>query len=378
MLKLRVCKLVTLALVFFLIDTEVCGQAERVVCSFSRSAAHRTGEYAFPIKDIPVELCTHVVFSRIEIDTTTKAYLVKGATFNEDWQKIQSLRQANPQLKLIISIQSLTIMHIASVEEQRKTLIENILGTMETLDLDGVEILLTDVAFAFSEEIFPLVEDLKSRFVAAGRPACEVIVLVEIENSWIDYKRLCSLVDFVHLIAFNDRKPVYRGSDLNPFSKVLFNVGDSKNLTLERAVQYWIDSKCPASKIVLTTVYMAQTYTLAKAKHTGQVEELTDLCSLSIESHYCRYNEFCQILKSGEWTLGWDDMEGLAPHAIQGDRWVAYENEASMQRKGEIARAKGLAGVFGVSLDNDDYLANCGPVYPLTKALRRSFLQTTD
>uniref|UniRef100_A0A182QAE1 GH18 domain-containing protein n=1 Tax=Anopheles farauti TaxID=69004 RepID=A0A182QAE1_9DIPT len=371
-------KLLILALVFVLITPpDVCVRTERVVCSFwSSESSSRVGEYTFHIQNIPAGLCTHVAFYSIAIDFRSKELLIEKPEHGDavsDWQKFLDLKRVNPQIKLLITIQTPLVMRVAAVEQHRKKLIKSIVGYVETLNLDGVEIFWRG---DFDSGYFLLIEELKSHLVEAGRSACEVTVLVEIDKKTTEHERLCRLADFVHVIGTRERRPEYHGPDQKPIANALYAVAGVQNLTLERALQHWIDSKCPANKLTLVTVFMAQGFRLVDENETGEVHELTELSFLRNGSSYCGYIEFCQILKNSEWSIGWDDAEGLAPHATQGDRWVSFENVASIERKGEISRAMGLAGVYGAALETDDYLGKCGTVYPLIKALRRSFLQT--
>uniref|UniRef100_A0A182R080 GH18 domain-containing protein n=1 Tax=Anopheles farauti TaxID=69004 RepID=A0A182R080_9DIPT len=381
MVAFGVPKLVILALVFVLTTPpDVCVRAERVVCSFwsSSGASTRVGEYSIPLNDIPTGLCTHVTFYYIEMTYESHELIIPDPKTDNEWQMFLDLKRTNPEIKLVIIIVPRLVMRFMTVHDKRKNLVESIVKNVETLNLDGVELFWSGDGLLREEGFMRLVEELKSHLVEAGRPECEVSVLVELDKKSIDHEELCSIADYVHVLGNAERRPEYRGPDKKPIANALFDMDEVEGLTLEQAVQFWIDSKCPASKMALATVFPAQVYSMANAKESGQGDDLNGLCLLRNDTSYCGYIEFCQLLKDGEWNVEWDDTEGFLQHATQGDRWVSFESVASMERKGELARTKGLAGVYAVSLDKDDYLGKCGTVYPLTKALRRSFLQTMN
>ncbi|XP_050079338.1 endochitinase-like [Anopheles maculipalpis] len=339
--------------------------AERFVCYFSSFATQRSGEYKFETADIPVSLCTHVVYDHFEINFFSKNFRPSKLP----WQKFSELKRIKPDLKLLLSV-----LEVADDSTSRKTLIGNIIQYVEWMKVDGVELFWSG---GNGQMYFTMVQELQSSFVAAGHPTWEVDVLVPIDKAVVDHARLCRLVDFVHVLGIGERKPRYHDNSSTPTAKTTLDVGKHKNVTLERALEHLIDANCPANKIVLVVILFAQTYTLGNVNTRDRPKELTTFCNLTRGSPYCAYVEICQKFNESEWTLGSDDTERFAPHAIQGNTWVAYENEASIGQKGEIARRKNLAGVYVFSLDLDDYRGKCGKLYPLTTALSSSFRGTT-
>ncbi|XP_053667648.1 endochitinase-like [Anopheles marshallii] len=371
--------LVSLLLLLLLNPSNGAVSAERIVCSLASSSTERRGEYSYDIADIPTSLCTHIVYDRMEIDMFSSVHLFGEPDPEEsDWKKLSALRRTKPELKLLASIMSPLILELAAEKNSRETLIENILQYMERFQIDGIELFWGGGLYGPEESLFLLIEELKSRFIAAGHSTWEMIVMVEIDRANIDHARLCRFVDYVHVLGMGERKPTHRDNNLTPVAKATFDIDEHTNITLERALQYWIDNSCPANKIVLGVFLLGQPFTIVNGMENGEEpQELMTLCSISKGIPVCSYFELCQKFKESEWTLGYDDTEGLAPHAFQGDQWVAYENEASVARKGEIAKRKKLAGVYSFTLDLDDYRNQCGTLYPLTKALRKSFISTS-
>ncbi|XP_041765990.1 endochitinase-like [Anopheles merus] len=355
--------------------------AERVVCSFSSSAAERTGEYAFEITDIPVSLCTHIVYDSlklaIDVDSndTPNILLANPDVAVGGWRKFAALKSIKPELKLLIGIRNPLIAQAASESDQRKALIELLIEYMSEYKLDGVDLFWGGYGIQSEQSLYLLVEELKSSFRAAGHPTWEVAILVAIDHEGIDHARLGRLLDFVNIIGAGERKPKYGNNSTMPSANALFDVDDQTNMTLNGALQYWIDKGCPADKILLVVFFIAEVFQLKKP---NTVQTQMTYCTVPEDGPFCAYIEMCQKFNESDWTMGWDDTEGLAPHAFQTDYWAAYENEASVGRKGEIAREKGLAGVYAVALDLDDYRGKCGPAYPLLKSLSGSYRQKAN
>uniref|UniRef100_A0A6E8V4E1 Glyco_18 domain-containing protein n=1 Tax=Anopheles coluzzii TaxID=1518534 RepID=A0A6E8V4E1_ANOCL len=361
--------------------SKVFVEAERVVCSFTSGAVYRRGEYAFQMTDIPVSLCTHVVYDRLAIDLYSKDtpyFTLTNPDADEpfdEFEKFSALKRTNPQLKLIICLRSIFIAQVASEPDQRRALIERLVQFMSTYNLDGVELFWADERFKSEESLYLLLEEVKSGFRAANYPTWEVTILIDIDHRGLDHARLCRLLDYVHIAGAGERKPKYGNNSTMPSANALFDVDDQTNMTLNDALQYWIDKGCPADKIVLGVVFIAQVFQLKKP---NTVKTPMTYCTVPEDGPFCAYIEMCQKFNESDWTMGWDDTAGLAPHAFQTDYWAAYENEASVGRKGEIAREKGLAGVYAVALDLDDYRGKCGPAYPLLKSLCGSYRQKAN
>uniref|UniRef100_A0A182SGC1 GH18 domain-containing protein n=1 Tax=Anopheles maculatus TaxID=74869 RepID=A0A182SGC1_9DIPT len=369
----------TLTTLLLLICSNGLINAERVVCSYSSSAVKRPGEYSFQLSDIPLSLCTHVVYDHFDIDYYTYEFLAKDLEFDvwdNGLQKFADLKRNKTDLKLLISIRSPILLRVAGEAIARKTFIANVLSYVEWMKVDGVELFWSG---SDEEVLYSLIEELRSSFVAAGHPSTEVNILAQIDQPVVDHARLCRLADYVHLLVTGERRPIYRGNSLTPTVNTTLDVGEHKNVSFERALDHYIEASCPAEKIVLTTLLIAQTYTLGNVENRDPPKELSTFCTLTKGMAFCVYMDMCQKFNESGWTFGWDDAEGLAPHARQGNVWVSYENEASVGRKGEIARSKQLAGVYVLSLELDDYRGKCGSgLFPLIKAISRSFRGTAN
>ena len=91
------CKVFAGVVLIVLAASNAFVEAERVVCSFSSSAADRTGEYAIEITDIPISLCTHFVYDSLQLaidvhsNDTPNILLVNPDVAVGGWRKFAAL-----------------------------------------------------------------------------------------------------------------------------------------------------------------------------------------------------------------------------------------------------------------------------------------------
>ena len=83
-----------------------------------------------------------------------------------------------------------------------------------------------------------------------------------------------------------------------------------------------------------------------------------------------KFKEICKILQqpSGKWVRVFD-QDRKVPYMHNGDEWVSYEDEESVEAKVEYANKEGLAGLAINNLAYDDFDGRCnsGNKYPLLK-----------
>jgi chitinase len=72
-----------------------------------------------------------------------------------------------------------------------------------------------------------------------------------------------------------------------------------------------------------------------------------------------------------DWDYTWDD-EQQVPHIQNGNQWLGFDDQKSIQLKIEFANSKNLGGAMVWSLDTDDFRGLCGNgPYPILNTINQ-------
>uniref|UniRef100_A0A2M4BNT8 chitinase n=2 Tax=Anopheles marajoara TaxID=58244 RepID=A0A2M4BNT8_9DIPT len=388
-----------LCLAVFLLASLGLGLAQdkRLICYFTNWSPNRAREYHFQIRDIPVDLCTHVTYNYLTVDSQTFEIKSTSRDFDltdEGFKKFSELKESNPDLKLSVAVggweRSLgpDVLHkMASSLDARETFIASAIQFLERYNFDGIEIAWFWPGVSWrggnasdKENFYLLVDEMKRTFQKSGHGSWEVTIHAPLDPSLIPLgfhrQLLCQAADFVHVYGYdlrgwwNDVTDVHSPLDIRPH-----DIDDTlKDFTVTRGVRLWKSNGCPASKIVLGVGLFGRTYTLADRGSHGLAARSKGPGSPSryTQDGLRAYFEICQEQKKANWTVEWDS-DGSCPYAYLGDQWVGYENGTSLDKKVGFVVSEGLAGLYAYSLDFDDYRGKCGDTYPLMKQLFQSY-----
>lgn len=78
--------------------------------------------------------------------------------------------------------------------------------------------------------------------------------------------------------------------------------------------------------------------------------------------------------QSSNWSIFWDDLS-KTPYAVNGEKFISYDNRRSISEKIKFALSHELGGVMVWSIDTDDFRGDCNEVvndqqdYPLLRAV---------
>ena len=86
---------------------------------------------------------------------------------------------------------------------------------------------------------------------------------------------------------------------------------------------------CPPEKLILGVPFYGRAFTLSNSKNNGIGAPASGPSSsgpYTQEGGYLGYNEICEKLNQGGWTIIRGDKE-KSPYAYKGNQWVGYEDK---------------------------------------------------
>lgn len=326
--------------------------SKRIVCYVQGAAAYRKEPLTFTPEDLDPFACTHVVYAFAFIDPHTYNMISNDDEFDivqGGYRAVSGLKRINPKLKVLISVgearedSSNRFTNMVSSASRRRDFIRSVISFIKTYDFDGLDI---DWQYPGAEELgghvsdkeyFNLfLEELSEIFKERGwlltvsAPASRF----RIEDGFTPSK-LAEVVDFVNVEAYDfhkDREPV-----ADHHSNLHSRPGDSGLnifLSVDYAVHFWLKKGLPRSKLVVGLPFFGRSFTLQFANETGLGAAIK---GPGREGFYTQtpgllaYFEICDLVLNEGWYRS-EDSSG-SPYVVNGDQWVGYDDEESLQKK---------------------------------------------
>ncbi|XP_069179704.1 chitotriosidase-1 [Procambarus clarkii] len=373
--------MVVLGCVVVVIVTVVLGSASGVqagktdprvlLCYYASWAHYRQDVAKYTVGNIPVELCTHLVYAFAILDPKTFLAKQHDPWLDNDlhnYRKFVQLKRENPNLKVLLGLggwndsRSSKYSKLVVDAGRRRRFVEEVVKLLlqhgfDGLDLDweypGYDGDRSDKA-GFTAWLVDLKSALRphglllTSAVSAGRSTID---------TGYDVPKVAQLLDLINLMTYD-----FHGSwedRVGHHAPLYAEPGHNPELCVDFAVNYWIQKGAPAYKLVLGVPLYGRSWTLAgpetsigaPATGPGQAGRYTK------EPGNMAFFECCLAHRKGDWRK----VKGVGgPYLTKGDQWVGYDDADAVKRKAEYAVSKGLAGVLVWDVTTDDFGNFCG------------------
>ncbi|XP_054932716.1 endochitinase-like [Dermacentor andersoni] len=358
-----------------------------LVCFVRGEQFHRSGMKPFDVKSLPLEKCTHIVYSFLETDNTTGELMFRkrdGKDEKDILKELSNLKHHSKgkHLKVLFSYgagaHTQSLMKQIHDEGKLQRMVDHIAWWLEKLDLDGVNFHLEGPGppVCKRKEIITILKFIKTlrrkienrKLIAAQLPACRRDHKCFLFMS----EHMSRHLDYLFLMTFD-----YRLDDLSTtkITSGLYFYTDNKGPTTiesETCLGKWIDSGVRKYKIIPGLAVHGRSFTLANPAYNGVSAKLNknhplgNAASFTKTDGYMNYVETCQRANQMHWKREWAPYAATA-YIYSRDQWVSYDDKGSAEVKVKWFRDHSLGGVFVWSLEDDDYEGICkkGERYPM-------------
>ncbi|XP_064104521.1 chitotriosidase-1-like [Macrobrachium nipponense] len=361
----------------------VGAKSDKVVCYYASWAHYRTGAAKYMVEDIPVELCTHVIYAFAVLDAGTLKITEHDSYLDKDdglasYRKFVDLRRRNPSAKMLLGLGGWTdsrtdkYSRLVASPKLRADFITHAVQFLKRYGFDGLDLDWEYPAYqssASDKEGFRLwVKELREAFNPHGMLLTAAVSAGKnVIDQGYDVPAVAADLDQIHVMAYDFHgsweKQVAHHAPLFPAP------GQSQELSADFAINHWIKRGAKASKLVLGVPFYGRSWTLAGSDATpgAPATGAGTPGPLMKDAGTLAYYEIC----SAHERDGWKKISDPAgPYLTKGNQWVGYDDIDAIIGKAKYAKSKGLGGIMIWDIVMDDFRGTCkAGTNPLLRAI---------
>ncbi|XP_029169671.1 chitotriosidase-1-like isoform X1 [Nylanderia fulva] len=360
-----------------------------IMCYFGSWAVYRPPGGKYDISYIQPELCTHLIYSFVGINTEGNVVILDAwQDLPDNWGKdgfgrFNKLRELSPTTKTLIAIGgwnegSAKYSDVVANPTIRARFVKNVVEFCLKYKFDGFDV---DWEYpnqrggkpADVQNYISLLKELRTEFDKHGLILSAAVAAAEPSASLsYDIPAMSKYLHYINIMTYDFHGAWEKVTGHNaPLYPRNGESGNDLKLNVDASVRYWLDSGCPREKLILGVPFYGRAFTLSDSNQNGlgaPIKGPGTAGPYTREGGMLGYNEICESFKQGGWTIVRQE-EHRVPYAVKGDQWVGYDDVTSLIEKTNYIKSMNLGGGMLWSIETDDFNGNCGEKYPLLKTL---------
>ena len=324
-------------------------------------------------------LCTHIIILGciVEQENETLArYLTKPYDCSMVLKKLSSLKQINPELKVIMSMgtnvkaMQFIVQNSASIDSYTTSAINLAIE----FNFDGIDI---DWEYPCGDDRFRFTSLLKSLRAKVNKFGLNLLLSSAIGAGFntikecYDLDGLVKYLDYINVMCY-DYNTIY--NTYTAYASPLFARPDEEGydatLNSNFTISYLLEQNVPKEKIVLGLNAGGHTFQLADASNYHDFH--APVLGVGFGSGWALYPQLCRLIKTNNGVRVYDEIAEVL-YGYYDDQWANTGDVRSAIAKAKWAKKMGLAGVFTWCLNWDDLFDLCehGETFPIHRAIQR-------
>lgn len=306
----------------------------------------------------PIEKLTHIIFSFSHLKGNT--LYINGARDSATIKKLVSLKNKNPNLKVILSLGGwggcATCSDVFSSENDRKAFAESVKSASEYFGTDGIDLDWEYPAIegfpghkykaADKENFTSLIQQLRETLGSKYEISFAAGGFKKFIDESIEWNKVMKLADRVNLMSYD---LVNGYATTTGHHTPLYSTPEQMEST-DRSVTQLINLGVPENKIVIGAAFYARVWENVPDSGFGLYQPGKYKNNIS-------YKAFSSQLSSGNGFIYHWDTVANAPYSYNPDKklFATYDDKKSIEMKTKYVIDKGLNGIMFWQLAEDTF-----------------------
>ncbi|XP_003743473.1 endochitinase [Galendromus occidentalis] len=359
--------------------------AKPFLCYWEFWGVYRADPHKGTIDKIPVNLCTHVIYSFVGLDENSNTVKpLDSERMDSDLRALRALKQKNSALKVIAAIggwgegaakYSRLVSNTASIDK----FVASVKDFVKKYELDGFDLDwefpgATDRGGSPSDKanLITLLKKLREALpgklltIAVAGPQYRI-------DGGYDVPNIAKTVDYINVMSYDLRGPWDQATGNH--------VGLYGNgISVSQVMQAWRKAGAPANKLIMGFAFYGKSFTLQNPSNNGigAPASAGQAGEVSQEGGTLFYYEICERISKRGWKRVFDDAT-KGPYAFGENQWVGYEDVEGIKHKTDLINKEGFAGAMVWAIELDDQSGVCGGgKFPLANAVSKGLGGNSD